>query len=85
MVDKRVSVMLIISVYGIVTIDFLLTHRVLLVPVHEHGDGPRQDFRLVGHVAAAPIVVFTVVTNAHVHEGASVVALISINRLKHSA
>ena len=84
MVDEGVAVVL-VAVDSIVAVDFLLANRVLIAPAQQHSHSPRLDFRLVGHVAAAPVAVFAVVTNAHVHEGAGEVALVGVDRLKHSA
>ena len=83
MVDEGVAIVLVVAVNDIVAIDFLLANRVVVAPIQQHLNGPRQDFRLVGHAACAPIVVLGIIAHAHIHHGAGKVALVFIDWLEN--
>ena len=83
MVDKRIAVMLVVIVNGIVAVDFLLTHRVLLIPTQQHLYSPRLDFRFRRHVTRPPTTVLGIIAHTHVHDGASEVTLVFIDGFKH--
>ena len=82
MVDKGIAVMLVVVVNGVVTVDFLLTDRVLLVPTKQQLYGPRLDFRFGSHITRTPTAILSIVAYAHIHEGTGKIAFILIDGLE---